>query len=651
MRHAGSKAQVSSSRFVLLATAFGAGEHFARVLDAWRRRGPAAHAGMDAGAATPAPPRAHEWLAATALHYIAVLPALPPAATLAVDELRTQWPVAVPGFHRLSLDGGNVTLDLLAGEAEPCLQQLQARVDALYLPQAPAHSGIDWRTLAKLALPGAKLALHGADDDGMKALRSAGFTQLAGGSASSCPWLDAGNGTGARAPGGASGVTGSDSVVFAEFTSRKPQPPRAPQPDRRAIVIGAGMAGAAICERLAARGWDITLVERHALPAQEASGNRSGIFMPLLSRDDNIPTRLARAAYLYAQRRWQALGGLHPQAPVGAGAIGPVAGHQCGVLQLARDAEHGDLQREVVNAWRYPEAYVQWLDAPAAGALLGMPVPDGGWLFPQGGWANPASLCRAMLEACGARLTRVFHKEAITLQRLGGQWQVLDAQGQVLAQAPNVILANSAGARALAQTSDLPLYTMRGQVTHVDAQSFPALPLVVCREAYITPPVHGIVSAGATYDTDADAALRAASQQENLARAAEILPGALDGLKKETPLAGRVAFRCMAPDRLPLVGALPDYGAAGARTDERPPLAGSLPDSRAVPGKIERLRDVPRHPGLYGVLAYASRGLIWAPLAAEVLVSQLEDEPLPLETALAAALDPGRFWLKTRRKS
>ncbi|GAB2869510.1 bifunctional tRNA (5-methylaminomethyl-2-thiouridine)(34)-methyltransferase MnmD/FAD-dependent 5-carboxymethylaminomethyl-2-thiouridine(34) oxidoreductase MnmC [Pseudoduganella ginsengisoli] len=586
---------------MLLATAFGVGGHFAQVLDAWRRRGPAiptVPAAEDAQG-----PRALAWQAAQALHYIAVLPALPPAAVLAVADLRAQWPVDVPGFHRLSL--GDVTLDLLVGDIEPCLQQLQARVDAVYMPQA----GVDLRTVARLALPGAQLAMHGADDGTLKALRSAGFTQQ------DCTysWL---------------GEADADAVC-AEFTSRKPQPPRAAPPDRRAIVVGAGMAGAAICERLAARGWDLTLIERHGLPAQEASGNRSGIFMPLLSRDDNIPTRLARAAYLYAQRRWCALGGLHPEAPVGADVAGPIAGSQCGVLQLARDAEHAALQREVAAAWRYPEAYVRWVDAQQAGAMLGVPVPHGGWLFPQGGWANPGSLCRAMLDACGARLARIYHREAVTLLRAGGQWQVLDTQGQVLAQAPNVILANSAGAQSLAQTAQLPLYTMRGQVTHVDAQAFPNLPLVVCREAYITPAVHGIVSAGATYDADKDAALWPASQQENLERAAEILPGALDQLN--LPLAGRVGFRCMVPDRLPLVGALPDYSAAG--------------------GKVERLRDVPRHPGLYGLLAYASRGLIWAPLAAEILAAQLENEPLPLETTLAAALDPGRFFLKALKKN
>jgi hypothetical protein len=60
----------------------------------------------------------------------------------------------------------------------------------------------------------------------------------------------------------------------------------------------------------------------------EASGNLAGIFMPLLSKDDNIPTRLTRAAYLYALRYWETLGGIGRA----------IEGAACGVLQLARDA-------------------------------------------------------------------------------------------------------------------------------------------------------------------------------------------------------------------------------------------------------------------------------------------------------------------------
>ncbi len=565
---------MAEARHVVLDTAFGAGAAFLATVA--RRR------------------------AGEPLHYLAIAPAVPDMATLAalaavLPGLAAQWPVDVPGLHRLHLPQEQLTLDLLAGPADDWLAEIVARVDEFIIP-APLEA---IRALQRLAAPAATLRIRHADEQALRKLRAAGFT-VAGDADGE--WL------------------------HAVYTSRKPQPPRAPRPERRAVVIGAGVAGSAACERLAARGWQVTLIERHDAPAQEASGNRAGIFMPLLSRDDNIPTRLTRAAFLYAQRAWLQLGGIDPQAPGPEAGEGGIRGRQCGVLQLARDAAHALLQKEVVDARHYPQQYVRWLDAAQASAMLGAPTPFGAWHFPQGGWATPATACRAMLRACGDRLHRLFHAEALRLERGGDGWRVLAADGRQLASAPTVILASGAGATALAQARELPLYTMRGQVTHLQEDAFPSLQLVVCREAYMTPPVDGIVSVGATYDKSADRQLWQSSQDENLLRAEEIL-GSPHGAG--APLQGRVGFRTMAPDRLPLVGALPD----------------STIDARA-----ERLRDLARHAGLHTLLGYASRGLIWAPLAAEILACQLEDEPLPIEATLAAALDPGRFLLKQRRK-
>jgi len=474
-----------------------------------------------------------------------------------------------------------VTLDLVSLPLAGALAQLSASLDMIRLHH-PA--GTDFaRPLARITALGAHLDGTGLDAAQVDALAAQGF-------------------------------------VFdgrqARFASRKPRLATPPVPERRAVVIGAGLAGSAACERLCARGWDVTLVERHAAPAMEASGNLAGIFMPLLSRDDNIPTRLTRAAYLYALRYWDTLGGI--------GAA--IEGAACGVLQLARDPDHAVVQRALAGATAYPPHFAQWLERPAAETLLGHPAPDGGWLFRQGGWARPGSVCDAMLNACGPRLTRLFDSGSVTVQRAGAAWRVNNASGETIASAATVILANGPGARALVQAQALPLAAVRGQVTHIEAAAAPALPLVLCREAYITPPANGVCSFGASYDADADPALRASSQAANLANLRDLLHD--PGIGAGAPLRGRVGFRCVAPDRLPLVGRLPDVDAAGGR---------------------ERLREVPRHPGLHALLGYASRGLIWAPLAAELLAAQLEGEPLPLPANLVDALDPARFVLRSRR--
>lgn len=121
---------------------------------------------------------------------------------------------------------------------------------------------------------------------------------------------------------------------------------------------------------------------------------------------------------------------------------------------------------------------------------------------------------------------------------------------------------------------------------------------------------------------------RHSSDVENWERLKQMLPGISIDIRHAMHQS-RVAFRCVSADRLPLVGAVPDA-------------------SKAFRG--DRLRDVPRLPGLYALLGYASRGLIWSALSAELLAAQLEGEPLPIERELADALDPARFLLKAHRK-
>jgi tRNA 5-methylaminomethyl-2-thiouridine biosynthesis bifunctional protein len=495
----------------------------------------------------------------------------------------------MPGFRRVPAYGDEVTLDLLGAPIDAALAQLRARFDLACL-RGMGSQGVQFaRALGRLAAPGMRLACEALSGAQLRALEAASFR------------VDPVSGQGV-------------------YISRRPLLASAREPERRAIVLGAGLAGSAACQRLVARGWQVTLVERHAHPAVEASGNLAGIMMPLLSRDDNHMTRLSRAAFQYAQAYWETLGG------VGAAIVGA----RCGVLQLARDAAHAQVQRTIAATQQLPPAYARWLDADEASSLLKGAAPHGAWLFPQGGWVRPASACGTMLTACGARLTRRFGVGSVDLRRSSAGWVVLDSAGAAVAEAPVVVLASGAAAGLLPQAAALPLSAVRGQVTHLAAGSVAELPFVLCREAYLTPasPGQGLHSAGATYDETDDPSLRQDSQHSNLLRLRDML-GDPDAAR-DAPLAGRVGFRSVAPDRLPLIGALPDPQASN---------------------RMERLRDVPRHPGLYGLLGYASRGLTWAPLAAELLAAQLDGAPLPLESELVDALDPARFMLRERRRN
>jgi tRNA 5-methylaminomethyl-2-thiouridine biosynthesis bifunctional protein len=152
---------------------------------------------------------------------------------------------------------------------------------------------------------------------------------------------------------------------------------------------------------------------------------------------------------------------------------------------------------------------------------------------------------------------------------------------------------------------------------------------VLAGAGHLIPAADGAAVVGATYDFDDEsAAPREEDHAGNLERLERLLPGAAARLNVAT-LAGSVGFRCVAPDRLPLIGALPDAGAA------HPGGAG---------------RELPRLPGLYGAFGYASRGLTWAALGGELIASAVEGEPLPLERDLADAIDPARFALRRARR-
>ena len=127
---------------------------------------------------------------------------------------------------------------------------------------------------------------------------------------------------------------------------------------------------------------------------------------------------------------------------------------------------------------------------------------------------------------------------------------------------------------------------------------------------------------------------RVAGHAGNLERLAHLVNAAITDIDPAL-LNGSVGFRCVAPDRMPLIGALPDLAQARAQS-------GDLLGAHAA--------DLPRLEGLYGAFGYASRGLVWAGLGGELIASLIEGEPLPLETDLIDAVDPGRFVLKLVRR-
>ena len=484
-------------RFAILETGFGLGLNFLVTLQAWRRH-PARSERLHFVSVEKHPFGLADLQAAHASY---------PEVRDEAAELHARWPLLTPGVHRLEF--GNAVLTLLFADIK-ALRDLRLAADAIYLDGfSPARNGDMWspavlRAISRLAAPGATAATWSVAGPVRHALEETGFAVE-------------------KRPG-----FGNKKEMLVARNTRPGKVREAPT-ERRAVVVGAGLAGAAVCERLCARGWEVELYERHAEPAQEASGNHAGTFHPIVTPDDSIFARLTRAAYLYSLAHW--------------GRLENLRWDPCGVLQLARDDKEEASQRASVAALALPPGYAQYVTREEAAAHAGVPVAAPGLWFPGGGWIQPRSLVEAQLAACGNRLKTFFRKNLSQLPDV-----------------PVVILANSAEAPKLQDVPHLRMRRVRGQVSHLAADAIDAPHVVVLRGGMILPPVGDLCVVGASFDVDdPDPAPRAESDAGNLERLGRIIPG----IGTPPVVQNRVAFRAVTPDRRPVVGKLGEgvYGA------------------------------------------------------------------------------------------
>ncbi len=583
--------------FSVLETGFGIGINFLATWQAWRDD-PARCGRLHYFAVEKHPLAAADLAACHAR--------LPDVAAPAA-ELQAQWPPALPGWHRLYFDEGRVVLTLLFADVAQALPAIEARFDAFYLDGfAPARNPQMWNAevfhhCARLAAPGATLATYTAARAVRDGLAAAHFH---------CE----------RLPGYGRKRHRLAAVFRPPAWHRSAEiPPPAPSA-APVLVIGAGLAGAAIAENLALRGHPVTVLDAAAGPAGGASGLPAALFHPHLSPDDAILSRLVRKGLLTALRNWEAL---ERRGHV-------LTGSREGLAWPAADAAEERSLRDTVERLRFPAGYMVFLERDALRERCGLHTAFGGCWFAGSGWLDPSELISAQLAATGIKIRHGARVERLDHQ--DGTWRAFDAGGGLLAEASVVVLANSHDAGRLAPGL-CRLRRIRGQLSRI-AAALPALRCAIAGSATLVRLGDSLVT-GSTFDEDDDlAGPRVADRARNLAGLRALWPdgaAADDGdLQQEF-----VGFRAATNDHLPLIGALPDTAI----------LRIQGPQWRGRP-----VSELPRQPGLYGAFAYGSRGLVWAGLAAEIIACRIGGEPLPLENELAAAVDPARFVLRRLRQ-
>ena len=531
-------------------------------------------------------------------------------------QLQAQWPLPFSGCHRLLLDEGRVTLDLWFGDINQLVDTLDDTfnqgVDAWFLDGfAPAKNPDMWtpalfNAMARTARPGGTLATFTSAGFVRRGLQEAGFAMRK------------------RKGYGRKREMLTGEMPAGPAVRRQPWFLRRATPSRDAAIVGGGVASALLALALIRRGFDVTLYCEDAAPAQGASGNRQGALYPLLNAHDPALAAFFPAAFTFARRLYDAL-------PL------TFSHDWCGVTQLAWDEKSGHKIAQMLSLGLPPEI-AAWADAGAIARSAGVETGCGGIQYPLGGWLCPAELTAAAFGLAvreGAKVRWRQRCESLTKREGGWRLALRDAGPQ---DHGCVVLANGHQIGGFAQTAPLPVYAVGGQVSHIPTSpALAALGQVLCYDGYLTPqdPSRHQHCIGASYRRgSADAAYSEADQQHNRQRLIDCLPEA-DWAKTVDVSGGeaRCGVRCATRDHLPMVGGVPDYEATLA-------AYARLAESR------EDAQEAPVYPDLFMLGALGSRGLCSAPLAAELLASQMSGEPLPLDAQTLAALNPNRLWVR-----
>ncbi|WP_336219445.1 bifunctional tRNA (5-methylaminomethyl-2-thiouridine)(34)-methyltransferase MnmD/FAD-dependent 5-carboxymethylaminomethyl-2-thiouridine(34) oxidoreductase MnmC [Citrobacter amalonaticus] len=532
-------------------------------------------------------------------------------------QLHALWPLPLAGCHRLLLDEGRVTLDLWFGDINELTDQLDdslnQKVDAWFLDGfAPAKNPDMWtqklfNAMARLARPGGTLATFTSAGFVRRGLQDAGFTMQ------KCK----GFGRKREMLRGVMAQTLSIPASTPWFSRQQSE-------KREVALIGGGIASALLSLALLRRGWQVTLYCADDAPAQGASGNRQGALYPLLSKHDAAINLFFPAAFTFARRLYDAL---------------PVEfGHDwCGVTQLGWDEKSQQKIAQLLSL-DLPHALASAVATEQAQQLTGVETGCDGITYPQGGWLYPAQLTAAVLQLAKKQGLRCHYQHSLTtLHRSETGWHLHFSHG-TRAKHEVVVLANGHQINRFTQTHPLPVYPVAGQVSHIPTTpALSRLRQVLCYDGYLTPqnPANQQHCIGASYHRGSEVTQYSEDdQQQNRQRLLDCFPAAQ--WAKEVDVSGKEArcgVRCATRDHLPMVGNVPDYDATLARYAD---LANSQ----------EHVPIAPVYDDLYMLGALGSRGLCSAPLCAEILASQMSGEPIPLDAATLAALNPNRLWVR-----
>ncbi len=474
--------------------------------------------------------------------------------------LIANWPGRVRGIHRLEFEGG-VTLTLCHDDVSNALGDLTLSADAWFLDGfTPAKNPDMWtqdvlQSVFDMSAPGAQIGTFTVAGDVRRALMTAGFD------------VEKLDGFGRKRH---------------RLQAKKPGVRDNATPDIRPVIVGAGIAGAALSRSFLARG--ITPIIIDPDDDSRASGNPAAVIKPRLDLQDRPESRFYLAAYLYARAAYE----------------GPAV-ISTGVAQYALTEKTAERFEKLADQAVLPAADLLPLSADMMSDKTAIAPRDSGLWFGRALTIRPREITAQWMTGAERICARAEGLEYCD----NGTLAVKDETGAIIAAGTHVYLCAGAQIETLLDAGDfdigVPPGYQRGQVTV--CQSPQSIKAPVNYGGYAIPLSSATSKCEVVLGVTHERSHRYVSS----------------ALQPEDDAANISAFKA--------IGGIP-----GAVLESRASVRVTTPDSVPRAGQI-----APRLSVLTGL---GGRGFVHAPLIAEALVSALCKDPLPVAKSVMLKLSP-----------
>lgn len=484
-----------------------------------------------------------------------------------LEVMLENYPIRVSAWHNIVINK-NITLLLIFDDVNRALPELDTHVDAWFLDGfTPAKNPEMWsetvfRAIAQNSYEGTTVASFTAAGIVKRGLREVGFHIAK-----------------------TRGYGRKRDMIYGHFL------PETKKPERFEIksvaVIGGGLAGTNIADKLSGKGLQVDLYEEKKIGAG-ASGNTRGLFNPRFTSQRGPVSDFYASAYALAVRKFKSLQdiGFNP----------------CGSVHLLTDEDKKKRVIGAVHSWGWHSDHMRMVEAEEACGITGVRITSSAVFLADAGFVSPEKLCKVLAE----NITVLFEK-AGPLTMINNKWIVSGRKYDA------VVIASGAGVMEFAQLDYIPFSTVRGQIAVApETEATKKMKTNICYGGYCSPADDGEHVIGSTFQpwlTDTEI------RQEDNADIRSNFENHVPALSGEMDItAARAALRVATKDRFPVVGRVPAYD------------------------------------NLYISAGHGSHGLISSALAAEIIMADIAGRVTPVPKSVLKELSPQRFIDRAAKK-